>query len=561
MEFFDSLRQVKSNWQPYKKWETEQNDKEFQRQELHKRIPTSKEDLDKASQYGRTLIDSINIMDQYSINKAEDVEVTSKLASGFIDMAISLPGIVAFIALQKNPKMINLMEKNPIKGQLALILPTIALPLVLQPFFTVKFASYEKEASRIARYQAREDELKDPQKFVIYDNKQIEEAKKIAKTLPDPVEEKKSKLNPITNYSDSIKSIKTLIKDHKNYLNWKQEHLKNEKNRIESVDNMEISNEQMQKAKNDQDNLLRVIRKIELNSQNYLNNTEAAFNLAMGSSALTGLIGGLLIKGIIHILQKVKVISNNSKIINVLKSLAPAIGAIGLVFSVGSYSVKAQKEAAKIGRFKAKQELLKDPHNFISYDDEQLDSVKDLKAPPKEKPTLLAKTKNSFKFFFKLKRDFKEYEKYKKTEGKEEQKLQEALKKINVSNDQIKKAKSLQKNAFMSFEKIDEMTQRYVDDTEAAADITKQFIESASSLIMALGALVLMTKKSKQANKIKKISNIISTIALPLVIQLIATVKINQVKKEAGKIGTMKAMQDLDDPKHFVQDSSMNTES
>ena len=43
MEFFDSIRQVKSNWEPYKKWEEQQKDKDFQRQELSKKAPASKE--------------------------------------------------------------------------------------------------------------------------------------------------------------------------------------------------------------------------------------------------------------------------------------------------------------------------------------------------------------------------------------------------------------------------------------------------------------------------------------------------------------------------------------
>jgi hypothetical protein len=58
MEFLDSLRQVKQNWEPYKKWEKEQDDKEFQRQELHKKVKTSKEELEKADQYGHTVVDA-----------------------------------------------------------------------------------------------------------------------------------------------------------------------------------------------------------------------------------------------------------------------------------------------------------------------------------------------------------------------------------------------------------------------------------------------------------------------------------------------------------------------
>ena len=87
MEFFNSIQQVKRNWQPYKTWQKQQEDKDSQRQELKNKYPKTKEELETASQYGRTLIDTINVMDQYSINKAEDVEL---LANNFNALAMNI---------------------------------------------------------------------------------------------------------------------------------------------------------------------------------------------------------------------------------------------------------------------------------------------------------------------------------------------------------------------------------------------------------------------------------------------------------------------------------------
>lgn len=160
------------------------------------------------------------------------------------------------------------------------------------------------------------------------------------------------------------------------------------------------------------------------------------------------------------------------------------------------------------------------------------------------------------KSFFQLKKDYEEYEKYQKREAKEEQKIQETLKKINVSNEQLKEAKSLQKNAFMSFEKMDEMTQRYVDDTEAATDIGKQYINSATNFIGTLISLVLMSKPSKNGDATKDL--LIKSIPMfaPIIIQVPTAIEAAQIKKEAGKIGTMKAMQDLQDSRYFVQNEN-----
>lgn len=558
MEFFNSIQQVKANWQPYKKWEAEQNDKEFQRQELYKRIPTSKEDLEKASQYGRTLVDSINIMDQYSINKAEDVETASKLALSTIEGAIMLGEGGLFFLAYKTPQFKNYIQKlakDQTKFTLVSTLASLALPLLTMPFLTVKFASYEKEASRIARYQAREKELKNPKNFVIYDENQINEAKEIAKTLPDPVEKKKNDLNIFANYGDSLSSIKKLQEEHKNYLEWKQETLKKEKEKKDSLDSINTSPEQLQRAKKDQDNLLRTIRKIEISSQNYLANVEMACNVVLGSAILIGAATGGLISGAIKLLQKYKLVPNTSKIIDATKKYAPVIAPLALIFLTASYETKIQKNAARVGRFKAKQELLNDPHNFITYTDEQLNSVKDLKAPIKEQKTGFNKLQDDINFFKNLRNDYKEYEKYQKTEGKDEQKLQEALKKIKASDKQINDAKDLQKNAFMAFEKMDEMTQRYVDDTEAATDIAKKYINTGVNIGGTLLAMYLTLKSKKLLKTSDKYQEfLVNTLPIlgMILLQIPVEIKSTQIEKQAGRIGTMKAMQDLEDPRYFV---------
>lgn len=564
MEFFNSIKQIKSNWQPYKKWEAEQNDKEFQRQELYKRVQTSEEDLKRASQYGRTIVDAINVMDQYSVNKAEDVEMASQGALVFANMGISLIGAGIGFLVIRMPKVKDLFKKMKYGNVLplyAISAATIIANIIATPFLNIKVKSYEKEASRIARYQAREEELKDPKHFVIYNKEQIEEGKEIAKILPD-IPEKKKTLNPITGYGDAIASIKTLTKDHNKYLQWKQDHLKNEKEKLKNIENETYTPEQLQTAKKDQDNLLRSIRKIELYSQNYLSNTEMALQSTIGLEAVVGLAAGWLASGVVRLLQKAKVISlapeKLAKISTQLKFITP----LAIILPTAFYSTKAVKEAAKIGRFKAKQELLKDPHNFITYNEEQQNSVKNLKAPKMNK-NLFEKAKENTEFFFQLMKDYKAYEENKKTTGKEEQKLDKALLQVKVSDKQLRDAKSLQKNAFMAFEKMDEMTQRYSDDTEAAAEIAMQTFNSAASLGEIIVLVILLVNEKSRNFLAKKLNSIksknmrfavaISPVVALMATQIAMTVKGIQIKKQAGRIGVMEAMQDLGNPKHFVQ--------
>lgn len=566
MEFLDSLKQVNTNWQPYKKWEAEQEDKEFQHQELHKRVPTSKEDLEKVSQYGRTLIDSINVMDQYSINKAEDVELFTNLGIEAVNITLGIVGgTIGFIA-QFNKKINGVMLKNkylkPLTPHIATI-GALALPLITLPYFLVKAKHYEKEASRVARHEARETELKDPKHFVIYSKEQVEKAKLIAKDMPDLPDKVKKSLNPITNYHDSFKSIKEILKDHDDYRQKRDENIANFQQKLAQIQNNKYSQEQLKNAKNDQENLQRIIRKIETSSQNYLNNTEFAMDVTLCSGALGGYISGKLLALTMKGLQKLNILSSKSNSIKTAQKIMPGISTLLVAAVTSVYAIKLQKEAAKVGRYKAKQELLNDPRNFINYSDEQQNSVKDLKVK-ESKESIFNKFLNNFKTAIKVSKDYKEYKNYEKTARKEEEKLDKALMGIVVSPEQFKDAESLQKNAFLAFEKIDEKAQRYTDDLEAATDIGRTFFDFAVSAVPAIMLGVNMNKEAVRLaaeQDIKKVFiNMISAgfkkswiaFAISGALQIGYDILANELKKKAGRIGVMEAIQELQEPRLFV---------
>lgn len=556
MEFLDSLHQIKQNWGPYKTWEKEQNDKEAQRQMVHSKINTGKQELDNASEYGRTIIDNINIMDQYSINKAEDVEGITRPIVGFaIEAGLGIGALTGFGLLKTIGQ--KAMEKSPKKAMALYIgIPAAIgyLASTIAGFITQKH--YEKEASRIARYQAREKELKDSRNFVVYNKEQIEQAKKLTEGMPEVKNKnkKESSLNPITNISNSMKSIKTLKTDSANYSEWKKEFIEKETNRRKTLDSVNYTPKEIEQAKKDRDNLQNVVKKIELNSQNYLFNTEMALNSILACDLVGGALGGALVSGGIWLLQKVKVLKPDSAKLQIAKAATPIIAPIALMIATTGYAIQIQKEAARVGRFKAKQALLKDPHNFISYSDEQMNSVKDIKAPEEKSKGFFGKLKDEVKFFFQFGKDYKEYKNYEKTTEKDELKLREALKKVSITPEQAAEAEKLQKNAFYTFEKMDEMAQRYSDDTAAATDIVK----SISAIITTIGAQALGTFLIFKTMSQKKSSS--SKIALEFVAPALAASAINipleiqsiRIKKEASKIGLMKAMQDIDNPKLFI---------
>lgn len=68
------------------------------------------------------------------------------------------------------------------------------------------------------------------------------------------------------------------------------------------------------------------------------------------------------------------------------------------------------------------------------------------------------------------------YNKYKKNEYIEKQALREQLQKIDVSEQQLKDAKNLQRKLFNTFEKVDDNSQIYSETMEAATEIAQPFV-------------------------------------------------------------------------------------
>lgn len=568
MEFFDTIRQVRSNWGPYKKWEIEQQKKEKQNEELRKKYPPTPQELEHAKQYGRTVVDVINTMDQHSIDKSED----ASFVIGTYALGAMFPVLAMVPVVTKVLKQIPIVKKKN-WGRFTPIVSMMLMGSTASVFINILQAKYEKQASRIARFQTRERDLKDYKHFVIYNEQQINEAKNMAKTLPEVKENKKLKrsgLNLWKDFNQSKKTTDEMNKDYAKYKEWKKEYLKEELEKSEKFKNLNPSKEELNNAERDKKALLSTIKKIENSSLNYLANTSmllTALNaLVLGSCTLVS-IG---VNNLVERMQKAKVLPESKLVMGIKGFNLVVLPLIASMFMLGSFN-KLMKDAARVGRFKAKQELLNDPQNFIFYDDDKAKkvSLSDVKA--NEPKGFLAKLKQEFKDIKTLKKDYDEYQMYMKTQHKDELKLDEAIKQVEISDNQKYDAMQLQKKVFHSFEIMDEKAQRFTDDTDAAIDITSHSFASSIAAALRIYSVVLCGEKLKlhNAGKIPELHDLLKigkhltakemTVALiPLIlpeflgpmIKVIAT----QFKKKAGKIGVMTAMKDLDDPKNFLDE-------
>ena len=163
----------------------------------------------------------------------------------------------------------------------------------------------------------------------------------------------------------------------------------------------------------------------------------------------------------------------NAKIIGLIGAFASAIPA-------SLIALKLQKSAARAGRYTAKRELEKDPTNFIGYTEEDYNEVKDVKG---KKQTFGQKVKELALFVPNVLKQYYAYDKYKRTEFKDQQLLMEQLQKSeNISSEQLRDAKNLQRKLFNTFEKVDDNSQIYSESMEAAVEIAQPFALYAGML-------------------------------------------------------------------------------
>ena len=577
MELLNSLIQVKENRNPYRIWEIEQQKKELVDGILRQKYPLDPKRRKEAERYSKTVVDIIDIMDKHSLDRTEDMSLVIKnYSTGFSLMSI-LAGIGLGSLFKKTKIAVKLPDWRPYWELLGLVITTS----ISSAFINLWQANTAKRAARLARFHTRENELNDYRNFVIYNNQQVEEAKKHLPNITEDSDEKKINLsrqhfNPYLMHKNAKITKNELEKDEINYKEWKEKYVAQETKKAENFHklNKKITKEDIKKAQKDRDMILRTIKKVETYSNEYSINMEMA-TYALSASVVAGVT--LIGAGISSLLGLARKHINNKPSLNkgikitqlALVTIIPGITAMTMT----APSVKLIKDAARIGRYKAKQELLSNPEEFITFSDEERKTVDTPNIKPGKNNTW-KQLKEDVRSIMKFRTDANEYYNYLDTKYKDETKLKKALKKVDITKEQEKEAKIFQRKLFYAFEKIDEKQVSLVEDTGAAIDFMRDACVSVIDFAIKLVPIYLCAKDVKRINKgnmpktLKEVFNVamsgklktttviamVLPFILPKFIAYYAIIKGLQLKKEAGNIGVMTAMKDLDDPKNFIVD-------
>ena len=491
-------------------------------------------------QRGKILLRAIDIMDEYSQNKAENMEAATEpiismglefaalIGGGIGGMLGSIKPIGRFFARfvpkgNKYKKVIGIgipAALGVLGGSLA------AFPLMSWG------AKAEVGASRKGRFEAMRKELNNPSGFAILNEEQIKEATDIAKTVVLDEDKKKKVTEKISNGFHSIKDMAIDSKEYKLQKAKFEYELEEDEKHI----NQNLTEKEIENAKKDQQLLTKLIEKIDIASQDYAENSELA---AQTGILLVGSAGGIAYFGAEKLLHALKIKSAN-KISVIIKGLSIAAFA-----AMSVLSAQISKHASRIGRYKVKQELLQNPQNFVYVSDEKANEIKDAEIKQKKKL-------NTISFLLKAIKDNKEYNKYKKNLGKKEQKFYKATEKLKLSPEQLNDAKRLQKNTFRTFNKIDDNSQKFAESIEAFGQAVAYPINMAFSLVAAAFATPYLFKQAKtETEKATNITKYIGIILLSIIPAIIINTYITKEQKKASRIADMNAINELSDFRKF----------
>lgn len=547
----------------YNAWKKQREIHNAKKEYLFKTKPPSEEELKKAKAKAEVLFNAIDVMDDYSQEKAQ---YTEQVIQGFEQSILTvvsyismfIMGLVGYSKFGQNvtKKIIETFTKKTIKPEdldkhsisYASIWGMVGLYLgyiIGQIPFSAFSAKCEVAASRTARFEAMQNELDDYNQFTILNDKQKEEVENLAKNIQLSKKEKQSKklqnsfqmINPFEAY----KTVVNLLEEKDGINNTRKKYFQTVDKDIEENYKKELTKEQILEAKKDKELLTSMIEQIDIKSQDYSENTEL---LTRGINIVANGLSALGMFSLSDITKNMK----NKALKLIISYVLPLLSSIVIT----SYFTNLEKLSSQVARFKAIEEMKKNPANFVYYSDEEINSVDESKIEVKkeEKDSIL-------KFIPKIIKEYKEYKKYVKENEEKDKKYNKALKQIKINKEQEKEAAKLQRNTFYAFNRIDDNSQRYSENIEAFWEIISNPITLISG---AIGAAIGTKYAKKHISKTitsdeidtKAIAAILGSVTLSLIPPFVLEMFSTKQQKEASRVANYKAIEDLKDYQNFA---------
>jgi membrane protein len=534
---FGDYKAYKKYEPAYPGWKYARDAAESKRMEYLRRHPESIDQND--IQRGKVLIRAIDVMDEYSQKRAEDMEVATETAVGYgLDAAIfggaAAGAVIGNLKPVKN-FLIKHFGKNKYSKYIGKGLPlgigALAGMIAAFPMYAWA-AKAEVAASRRGRFEAMRKDLKNPKGFAVLTEAQIKEAEQKAQNIV--IDNRKK--SPFS-FSNGFKTLREMATDSKEYKAHKKQ-FDLELLEAEKHMNDEMTPEEILKAKKDQQLLTKLVEKIDIASQDYAENAELATQTLVAGTLAFGTLFNLLLSKALKAM-KIKSEGKITAIAQIVAAIIPVILSIA--------SAQIQKQASRVGRFKIKQDLLNNPSKLVYVADENIADLKDVNVIQDRKEGL-------FKFLAHAWENNKEYNNYQKTTAKQEEKFYKAIETLELTPEQMKDAQTLQRNTFKTFNKVDEKSQKYSESIEA---LGQAIALPVSLLFTGIGVVIgtkYLTRGVKSNSKLEMASNFskyLSAILLSILPSIGINALITKEQKKASRIADMLAINEMSDYRHF----------
>jgi len=521
----------------YSTWRETKDMNSAKRQEYLRRNPDKINDYD--LQRAKILLNSVDMMDKSTSSKSEDADTVFDSLTSFglgyaavggtaLGLLISRLGFVKKgieKITAKNPKSKNIVSMGitALSGVLG----------ILGAYPAYSFLSkIESKIHRKRKFETMEKELNDPKIFAVLDENQ----KKVFEKNLAEIEAQERKKSFTKEVKKDLKSIKQLTQEAIFYEKNQKEFAKKYERDISLQEN-ELNEKEIKDAKKDRVLLLVMLREINTKAQSY---TEKMQSITDNLITLSFALGSLFTLGYERIAKSLK-----------LKSSSLPAG-MGLFMLMGStfFASWAQKRAGLVGRFKAKQDLMQNPEQLIYVSSKKTSTIndEDIEINTKQKS-------NSLKFLKEFFKNNKEYNEWKKTKGLSGKDISKAIENIELSEEQIKDGKRLQRNLFKTLYKVDKNTQNYSSQIDLMAESTKfpvALLFGSIGSVWGMKHLAKLRSAMKPQDVFKQSAKYIGTISLFTLPSLIVNSYFAKAQKMGARISDMVTMKELEDYRFFA---------
>ncbi len=530
----------------YSKWRAEKDFNKAKRQEYLRRNPEAIKDYD--LQRAKILLSAVDMMDK-SISEKNNFFGTSLESLSNIGLGYGAVGGTALGFLVKKSKPVKkfidkIIKKYPKSNNIITAgytaISGILGILAIYPIYAF-LSQIQSTINRKRRFDTMEKELQDSKIFVVLDNEQ----KKLFKKNLEEI--KSNKGEKTKNFvKNELKNTKQIIKEaiyyDKNQTKFREKYKENEAFYNEKLTDKEIRN-----AKKDKVLLSVLIKELNTTSQSYTENMDKITNNLIST---TFGLGSLFVLGYERIAQKLK-----------LKYSSFPVG-LGFSLFVAStiFGTWATKKASEVGRFKARQQLMKNPEQLIYISNRKTETINDDEIAFETKKN----RKNSFKFIKEFFKNNKEYKNWKKNPSLTGKDIVNAMENIEISPEQMKDGKRLQKNMFKTFYKVDNNTQNYSSKIQLLNESIKYPITLALGTLGSVWGLKHLAK-IRMATKASEVFENTAKYIFNILLFIAPTYLINSyfanMQKMGARISDMITMKELEDYRFFADYSRFKEES